>query len=314
MRLSLTPPLFWLAAALLALISCRAPSPELASLSSTHPESHSLYLDIAHAGPRLIAVGEAGRIVFSDDQGHRWQLAQTPSDALLTAVYFVDARHGWAVGHDMLILATTDGGLHWTKQFDSPQESRPLLDVWFADLAHGYAVGAYGAMLSTRDGGTHWEAHHLTEDDHHLYAILGQPDGSLLIAGEAGTLKRSSDNGATWTAIPSPYPGSFFGLIQARDGGLVAFGLRGHIARSTDRGLHWEDAQSPVQASLMGGTILNDGRLMIAGAAGTLLQSSDQGRTFSVLKGGGHHAWSNVIDSTDGLLLTGETGIEPWSQ
>ncbi len=307
---SRTSTLFWLAAALLALCSCRAPSPDLASLSSSQPEQRTLFLDIVHAGPRLIAVGEAGRIIYSDDQGHRWRLAETPAESLLTAVYFVDARHGWAVGHDMLILATSDGGLHWTKQFSAPQESRPLLNVWFADLQHGYATGAYGAFLSTRDGGSHWEPHHLTDDDHHLYAILGQPDGSLVIAGEAGTLKRSTDAGATWNTIASPYSGSFFGMLQAQDGGLLAFGLRGHIVRSSDHGQHWDEVPSPIQAGLMGGHALRDGRLMIAGAAGAILQSNDQGRTFTALKGGGHHAWSNVIDSAEGLLLTGETGIE----
>ncbi|WVM93430.1 hypothetical protein ULG90_05695 [Halopseudomonas pachastrellae] len=39
---------------------------------------------------------------------------------LLTAVYFVDDKRGWAVGHDSLILNTTDGGATWGDAVSRP--------------------------------------------------------------------------------------------------------------------------------------------------------------------------------------------------
>jgi photosystem II stability/assembly factor-like uncharacterized protein len=295
---------------LLALPACRAPSFD-AGVPGVPPEQRLLLLDTAHAGARLVAVGESGHIVYSDDAGSHWQRAQSPSTALLTAVYFVDAQHGWAVGHDMLILATTDGGQHWKQQFSAPQESRPLLDVWFKDTQRGYAVGAYGAMLVTTDGGKTWQAQHQTEDDHHLYAIQGFADGSLLLAGEAGTLRRSEDAGKTWRVVSTPYAGSFFGALQVPDGSLLLFGLRGHILRSTDQGRQWDEVASPTSASLMGGTVLNNGHIILTGAAGTVLESADAGLTFTTRPGGGFLPWSSVIESAHGLLLAGEAGIAP---
>src|SRR5690606_16340278 len=78
------------------------------------------YLDVTRAGVRVVAVGDRGNILFSDDEGETWQAAQTPTDALLTAVCFADARHGWAVGHDAIVLATEDGGQTWTQQYSDP--------------------------------------------------------------------------------------------------------------------------------------------------------------------------------------------------
>jgi photosystem II stability/assembly factor-like uncharacterized protein len=269
-----------------------------------------LILDLAQAGSRIVGVGESGNIIFSEDAGAHWALAKSPERDLLTAVYFVDAQHGWAVGHDMLILATSDGGRNWTHQFSAPKESRPLLDVWFKDGREGYAVGAYGAMLVTHDGGTTWQAQHQTEDDHHLYSILGLSDGTLLVAGETGTLRRSSDQGKTWQSVATPYQGSFFGILPLPDHGLLLFGMRGHILRSADDGQHWEEIVSPTSASLMGGTVRSNGNILLAGAGGTIVESTDGGHSFKARAGGAHIAWASAIDTPQGLLLSGEAGVQ----
>src|SRR5215469_14097420 len=87
---------------------------------SQAPES-TLILGVAHAGPRLVAVGARGMVLLSDDDGTSWRQAKTvPVRSTLTAVSFIDSKSGWAVGHDGAILATNDGGETWTLQrFDS---------------------------------------------------------------------------------------------------------------------------------------------------------------------------------------------------
>src|SRR5688572_29562053 len=91
----------------------------------------SLLLDIAAAGKRLVAVGDRGHVLLSDDAGGRWRQAQgVPAQTLLTAVCFGDARHGIAVGHDELILVTKDAGESWQRTHYAPQAQQPLLDVW----------------------------------------------------------------------------------------------------------------------------------------------------------------------------------------
>ncbi|MEX5669377.1 YCF48-related protein, partial [Pseudomonas neuropathica] len=91
---------------------------------------------------------------------------------------------GWAVGHDAQILASEDGGVTWTKQFEDLKRESPLLDVWFQDVDSGFAVGAYGALMATTDGGQHWEdvSDRLdNEDQFHLNAIAAVKDAGLFI-------------------------------------------------------------------------------------------------------------------------------------
>jgi photosystem II stability/assembly factor-like uncharacterized protein len=78
----------------------------------------SLLNDIVLAGKRLVAVGQRGHIVYSDDHGKHWTQAAVPVSSDLTAVSFPTPMMGWAVGHDGVVLATKDGGVTWARQLD----------------------------------------------------------------------------------------------------------------------------------------------------------------------------------------------------
>jgi photosystem II stability/assembly factor-like uncharacterized protein len=240
----------------------------------------SLLLDVAAREGRLVTVGERGHILVSQDAGGSWAQAEVPTQALLTGVWMHDAKLGWAVGHDEVILRTRDGGLKWEKVHNSPDSEKPLLDVWFADARSGLALGAYGRLLATEDGGDTWQPRPVRgEDDFHLNQIAAAGDGTLYLAAEAGHLYRSDDRGRTWKPLLSPYKGSFFGVLPLSDGSLLAFGLRGNLFRSTDRGATWQKVETGTDATLTSGLELGPGRLVLGGMAGTLLWSEDGGRT-----------------------------------
>ena len=269
-----------------------------------------LIVDAATPGNRIVAVADRGYIVLSEDRGATWKRAKSPAAPLLTAVRFVDEKRGWAVGHDSIILATSDGGENWVKQFSAPAEQRPLLGVHFNDAKRGYAVGAYGAFYETSDGGAKWEARKVVGDDKHLNAIVDAGKGALMIFGEAGTILRSTDAGATWQPVAAPYKGSFFGGVAAKDGSVVAFGLRGRIYRSTDAGKTWTQVPNASEFSLMNGTLLPDGALLLSGAAGTLLVSRDNGQTFAAIPSGRRGVLSKALrGAPDQILLLGESGV-----
>jgi photosystem II stability/assembly factor-like uncharacterized protein len=122
--------------------------------------SRGLLTGLARAGDRVVAVGQRGHILWSDNAGQDWQQAKVPVSSDLVAAHFPSASQGWAVGHDGVILHTADGGKSWQRQRDGrPDEADvPLLDVWFRDERNGYAVGAFGTLLETNDGGAHWQS------------------------------------------------------------------------------------------------------------------------------------------------------------
>lgn len=268
-----------------------------------------LLIDADHQGSRVVAVGDRGYIVLSDDNGRTWRRAKSPAAPMLAAVEFVDPKAGWAVGHDSVILATTDGGENWVQQFAAPAEQKPLFDVLFVDRNTGFAIGAYGAFLETADGGKSWAPRKVIEDDQHLNAFIRLPQGRLLILGEAGTILASDDAGRTWSAIASPYKGSLFGGLVADDGAVVAFGLRGRIFRSADGGRTWKAVDNASVATLMGGSKLPDGGLVIAGNGGTVLVSRDNGQSFVPLATGSTKAFAKaILGPPNAVILLGETG------
>ncbi len=280
----------------------------------------NLLLDIAQAGERLVAAGDRGHILYSDDDGASWTQAKVPTRQLLTAIDFVDDKHGWAVGHDALILATADGGESWTVQYEDREREAPLLDVWFEDTQHGIAVGAYGALLETIDGGQSWEdiSERLdNEDGYHLNAIAHIQGSGLFVVGELGGMFRSSYLGETWERVESPYQGSFFGVVSGSEPGVVvAFGLRGHLFRSVDFGDSWEGIElangngNMLESGLADGNLLRDGRIVVVGHGGAVLTSDDQGRSFKLFNRPDRRSLSGVTsDSQGNLILVGQGGV-----
>ncbi len=281
--------------------------------------SRGLLLDVVHAGPRLVAVGDHGHILYSDDQGKSWTQARVATRQLLTAAFFVDEQHGWAVGHDAQVLASSDGGKSWTKQFEDLAREAPLLDVWFKDLQNGFAIGAYGALLTTSDGGRNWDdvSDRLdNEDQYHLNGITQVKDAGLFIVGEAGSMFRSRDEGQTWEKLDGPYQGSLFGVIgTASPSTLLAYGLRGNLFRSADFGDTWQPielkgARGPLEFGLASASLLADGSVVLVGNGGSVMRSSDDGETFQVFNRPDRISLSGVTSNLQGnLILVGQGGV-----
>ncbi len=325
------------AAALAALVPAVAPAQHEAD-AAAQPSviaplaASSLVLDVAEAGPRLVAVGERGHVLYSTDAGGSWTQVQVPASANLTAVYFADERHGWAVGHDEVILRTEDGGDSWQRSHFAPEMNRPLLDVWFADASYGLAVGAYGVIYRSEDGGREWvevpfepaplggPLPALDPDDYnaevdmgfefHLNSIVRGPDSRLYLAAEAGRLFRSDDLGHSWRELPSPYDGSFYGILPLDGDALLAFGLRGNLFRSEDGGMNWTQIETGTVALLNSAIRPAPGTVIIAGLTGVLLVSTDGGRTFTYTQQDDRKALSSPVWVGDGqIVVAGEAGV-----
>lgn len=233
----------------------------------------SLLLDIA-TGDITVAVGERGHVLIKRN-GNDFQQVTVPTQSTLTAVTLI-GKQIWAVGHDAVILHSTDGGEHWQVQMYQPELERPFLDVLFLNDREGIAIGAYGMFYHTTDAGQNWtnirHAEFLNPDDRqyleeirkededfyqqelnsilpHLNRINRGQDNRLLIAGETGLLAMSEDNGQSWQRLESDYTGSFFDFIQLESGPMVAAGLRGNIFVSEDT-QQWDYLQTCNTATL----------------------------------------------------------------
>ncbi len=312
------------------------------------PLAHrSLLLDGMATDDLMVVTGERGHVLISRDEGATWTQSEVPAKTMLTGVWFADADTGWVVGHDTLILKTTDGGKTWQEVYSAPANEEPLFDVWFDDASTGYAIGAYGLFMKTTDGGSTWETlefdpveydpdaaltdgedsaetDEAIEDDdyddddweddlpfdYHLNHMADGPNGLLYIAGEAGNFFRSRDRGATWEWLTPPYEGSFFGLLPLDGDALLLFGMRGNLFRSDDAGDTWTQIDTGTQATLNQATRLSDGRIVVAGMQGILLVSDDDGLSFtSVRRPDRKHVASVLPVEGGGAVVLGESGV-----
>jgi photosystem II stability/assembly factor-like uncharacterized protein len=273
--------------------------------------SVSLLTGAARAGARIVAVGERGHLLLIDGPGDDgFRQVPVPVDRLLTAVSFVDAERGLAVGHDALILRTGDGGETWEPVHAAPLEDRPLLSVVWLDRERAVAVGAYGLALASEDGGRSWRAVEVDPgEDFHLNAVAVSADGRVYIAGESGRVYRSDDGGESWHVLPFPYHGSLFGVRPLHASVVLAFGLRGHLFRSEDAGMHWRRIDTATAATLTAAATMPGGGVVLVGHEGAVLVSFDGGRTVSALQAPrSRRSFSDLVVDGRALWLFGEGG------
>ncbi|KAF4558099.1 YCF48-related protein [Pseudomonas sp. CES] len=307
------------------------------------PTVRPFLLGASQAGARLVAVGERGVVMLSDDGGSIWRQSPTPVSVTLVSVRFADDTHGFAVGHGGVVLATSDAGETWERRLDGRDiakmiladaersgddrrimqaqrfmedgPDKPLLDLLVLDASRVVVVGAFGLALISEDGGHSWVSWKERLDNPselHLYAIRAR-GSRIVVAGEQGLVRISEDGGKTFSTVTTPYDGSFFTLELVGASDIVLAGLRGNVWRSQDLGHTWNQIATPTPASIIASALRTDGALVLANQAGELLIERSGGlraltdRPLPQLNG--------VLAKSDGgLLLLGQQGtliIEP---
>ncbi|HSW24740.1 MAG TPA: YCF48-related protein [Burkholderiaceae bacterium] len=301
----------------------------------------SALLGLAQAGGRVVAVGEHGLVLLSDDGGAHWRQAATvPVSVTLTAVQFVGERTGWAVGHQGVVLRSDDAGEHWTRQLEgravaalllrdaqshgdakavaeaqrAVQEGadKPLLALNFVNEHEGFVAGAFNLLLATRDGGRTWQAVSSrlpNPKGAHLYAI--ERDGAeVLLAGEQGLLLHSSDGGERFERIVTPYAGSFFVVTREANGAWLVAGLRGNVLRSADAGKSWTALASPAPVSVTAALRDAQGGVWLANQAGQLLAPAAGAATLRLVSPTSAQQPAGLLRLADGtLLIAGWNGV-----
>ena len=273
-----------------------------------HAGSASL-LGVARAGDRLVAVGDHGVVMLSDDGGQRWRQAQSvPVDCTLTSVSFADAQNGWVAGHWGVILHTADGGETWSVQRSAVNEDRPLFALHRFDARHGVAVGLWSLVLVTEDGGQRWDSvtpappEGAKKADLNLLSLFTTPTGDLLATAEKGMLLRSSDQGRHWRYLSTGYKGSLWTGVALPGGELLAAGLRGSLYRSADDGRSWARIDSHSESSITGLVALGGSAVAAVGLDGLSLHSQDAGQSFTTEVRADHLSLTAALPNAQGRL------------
>ncbi len=275
----------------------------------TRLAARSLLNDVASAGDRIVAVGERGHIIYSDDGGQSWTQARVPVSMTLTAVSFPTPELGWAVGHSGVVLHSTDAGATWSLQMDGIQAAK--LAIAAKEERIGEMEAAIDEAPEDKKEDMEWalDDFKFTLENMKADLKIGPVNPFLdvlflnkttgFVVGAYGMIFRTTDGGKTWKdwsgQIENPTGYHLNGITRMTGGGLVIVGEAGLILMSTDKGATWEKQDSPYTGSLFGvmGTG-NVNEVLAFGLRGNIFFSQDLGRH-----------WKTVATDSDATLNDG---------
>jgi photosystem II stability/assembly factor-like uncharacterized protein len=258
-----------------------------------------------------------------------WQVVASGNE--LRAVFFLeDGQRGWAVGSGGTILATRDGGEHWT-----PQESPTVADLhsvaFAADGQRGWAVGQDGTILQTTDGGGIW-TRTKSPTDALLEGVALSANGQLWAVGANGAILKTDASGRNWTLLELPLPDWakgrwFYGVASPnKTNDVWVVGSEGTTLLTTDRGDHWDSKSKSISKENLEGVAFADGQHgWVVGDNGTILKTGNGGITWDPQKGypathenlygvafgiGNNHGWAV---GGRGTILATDNGGDNWA-
>jgi hypothetical protein len=149
----------------------------------------------------VIAVGDNGTVIRSEDAGLSWVTQSTGTTEHLMSGAFADSDNGWAVGNSKTTIHTSNGGSNYDTQTQDGF-TNTINDVHFIDTNNGWAVGRFGQMSRTTDGGVTWTTLITpppTTEANGLLAVHFANQNEGWAGGYSGLILHTSDGGLTWS-------------------------------------------------------------------------------------------------------------------
>jgi len=270
----------------------------------------AVFLDLVSNDQSVIAVGERGIILKSDDSGVTWVQVKSPVDVTLTGITFSSKKSGWIVGHESTILKTTDGGNSWEISRYQPEDERFYMSVNFMTADRGYVLGTDGELWVTEDGGNSWGLTVLSVEEwyqNHLFAIEKISNTSLVV-GERGGIFTKGIEQKDWLTISSPYEGSFFGVNKVGEDFLV-FGMSGNLYLLNSRTLEWVKINTNTDQFLLESASIDaNGGVLVVGRGGIILIVNDKGQLTKTVQNKSRADYTAVTIKDKTVYLSSMTG------
>ena len=284
----------------------------------------SLLTDADRAGDRIVATGERGHIIFSDNGGDSWTQGEVPVSVTLTGVDFGTETHGWAVGHSGVVLHSENAGKTWDLQLTGVEAAKLAIETRKDEIAA--MEERIEEAPEEEVGDLEWALDDLIFSLENMQADLEiGPVNPLLdvwfenanhgfVVGAYGMFLRTTDGGKSWKDMGQQLdnPRSFHlnSITQITGGALVIVGEAGQIFVSVDGGDTWERRESPYEGSLFG--VMGTGgvnEILAFGLRGNTFMSTDLGRNWKVVPNEGGATLNDGAVSGDGrITLVGNSG------
>lgn len=296
----------------------------------------AVLLDLAKTSSRLVASGEFGLIIYSDDNGQSWKQAKVPVSVTITSIFFLNDQLGWATGHQGVILHTKDAGETWELQLTGAKATELIISTaqeqkaqWEKDLAaktfpEGLTEDDFALQID--------DIAFLIEDKQRaledgpsepFFDIWFSSKDAGFAIGAYGFLFKTTDGGKNWSLDPSYLTNvdkfHFYTFVPFDSNNLFLIGESGLVWHSENTGQTWNKVDTPYDGSYFGGLKTSDNALIVFGLRGNIFKTKDLGKTWiktatdhtSSIMGAvqtGQHSIAFV--GSDGALLISENNAE----
>jgi photosystem II stability/assembly factor-like uncharacterized protein len=157
--------------------------------------------------------------------------------APITAIFFLDANHGWFSHVSGNLLYTSNGGESWTVRY--PAQNWHMEDIFFSDTLNGITCGSsFGdpEIFKTTNGGAYWELVYTPSVPVYVLSFLNDSLGWC--AGDS--LYKTTDAGQNWTLLSSNVDGTILKMqfLNESVGWLSTFGGN-NLYSTSDGGNSW---------------------------------------------------------------------------
>lgn len=292
------------------------------------------YMSIVFTGERTgWAAGSAvfedfenpGFIGYTNDGGVTWERAELRLEADLTAINFLDANHGWAVGQKGIIANTTNGK-DWELQVS--KVGNTLTDIYFVNKDIGFAVGQDETIISTRTGGRQWKildggkiGGNVGDDETSMFNAVQFLDEEIgYVAGvrvfpatktQKSVIMKTDDGAQTWisqeTGQEDILEDIFF--LNATVGWAV--GENGLVLQTNNGGETWQKQESGTEETLRSVQFADEKVGWAVGGdlgVGVVISTKDGGKTWTLEESDVKMMKVNVLDKQH-IWISGVNGF-----
>jgi photosystem II stability/assembly factor-like uncharacterized protein len=288
--------------------------------SGTSLDLYSVYFANAYTG---YAVGASGTILKTTDGGDTW--VNSPQDSYLyNGVTFPNPDTGyviysgtWPLGNSGM-LKTIDGGVAWNPLTIGSLGT--LEGVYFLTSEIGFIYGQdngnYDALIRrTTDGGITWADcyHPSTWGFIHSIDFISSTTGFAV--GQAGTILKTTDAGATWNPLSSGATNDLYSISFPDENNGYATGVNGTVLKTINGGVAW--TKMTIDPNMDGWAILypqTSSGFIIGQTSSTpyhakMYQSTDAGSTYqSMITGTIANLFSVSFPDANNGFAVGDSG------
>ena len=265
--------------------------------------------DIESLNSSLIAVGDKGSVLISNDAGVTWSHHEiSPRD--LNSISVINSETMWAAGSNGALYKTTSSGDQWINTKWSKNLTVNINKIDFVNNNTGWIFGDGGFIMKTTTAGEEWarQRSRLPEDTRILDAYMLNVNTGYLV-GDYGVILKTSDGGTTWYK-----PGNL--ELDQRLNSIFMFnentgwvcGENGTLLKTIDGGVNWTLSSLPYNSENYNVDFYNQLNGIISSENGKIYITQDGGNSWFFDNSGAGNQYAVKMTSKNNSFFAGSFG------